>query len=625
MPRHFLSVLSEEGPARFSKGSGRLQLADAIAAHPLTSRVLVNLVWRWHFGTGIVDTPSNFGRIGDRPSHPELLEHLARGFEDSGRSIKALHREIMLTDAYQRSTEHSQQNYAKDPGNRLYWRANRRRLDAEAIRDTLLFVSGTLDAEVGGPSLELADAKNDRRTVYSRVSRVRLDDYLQTFDFANPSLTVGKRFATTVPQQSLYFMNSDFVRRQAKNLTGRLEGETPSGVEAESAPEPDRSDDRKIVATLGPATKTRERITDLIEAGMDVARLNFSHGTHEDHAERIAMVREAAAAGRGVAILQDLQGPKIRTGRLAGGRPVRLVAGATFSITTEEIRGDATRVSTTYDALPGDIRPGDRILLSDGAISLRAIRTSATEVTTEVVCGGSLSERQGINLPGIDISIRGVTDKDLADLRFGLQQNVDIVAISFVRSADEVRLVKRHIEEAGADIPVIAKLEKPEAIDVLDEIIDAADGVMVARGDLDVELAPEKVPLLQKRIIAAANQRAKPVITVAQMLESMVRNPRPTRAEASDVANAILDGSDAIMLSGETAVGDYPVEAIATMSRIAAEMQAGVPATAPPAIGVPSASRTRPEAIAAAVGAMVESLPESARYGCSRSLDQPHG
>ena len=192
VPRHFLSVLSEEGPARFSEGSGRLQLADAIAAHPLTSRVLVNRVWRWHFGTGIVDTPSNFGRIGDRPSHPELLEHLARGFEDSGRSIKALHREIMLTDVYQRSTEHSQQNYAKDPGNRLYWRANRRRLDAEAIRDTLLFVSGTLDAEVGGPSLELADEKNDRRTVYSRVSRVRLDDYLQTFDFANPSLTVGK-------------------------------------------------------------------------------------------------------------------------------------------------------------------------------------------------------------------------------------------------------------------------------------------------------------------------------------------------------------------------------------------------------------------------------------------------
>jgi len=367
----------------------------------------------------------------------------------------------------------------------------------------------------------------------------------------------------------------------------------------------------KIVATLGPASETRETITRLIDAGMDVARMNFSHGTYEDHAERIAMVREAAtAAGRAVAVLQDLQGPKIRTGLLAGGRPVQLVAGATFSITTEEVIGDAARVSTTYEALPRDIRPGDRILLSDGAISLRVIRASETEVTTEVVYGGALSERQGINLPGIDISIRGVTDKDLADLKFGLQQDVDIVAISFVRTADEVRLVKRHIADAGADTPVIAKLEKPEAIDVLEEIIDAADGVMVARGDLAVELAPEKVPLAQKRIIKAANQRAKPVITATQMLESMVRSPRPTRAEASDVANAILDGSDAVMLSGETAVGDYPVEAVATMVRIAEEMQAGAPAQAPSIVGVTSESRSRPEAIAAAVRAMLDSLPE---------------
>ena len=367
----------------------------------------------------------------------------------------------------------------------------------------------------------------------------------------------------------------------------------------------------KIVATLGPASETRESIARLIDAGMDVARMNFSHGTYEDHAKRIAMVRDAAAAaGRAVAVLQDLQGPKIRTGLLAGGRPVQLVAGATFSITTKEVLGDDARISTTYEALPRDIRPGDRILLSDGAISLRAIRASETEVTTEVVDGGSLSERQGINLPGIDISIRGVTKKDRADLRFGLQQDVDIVAISFVRTADDVRLVKRHIAEAGADTPVIAKLEKPEAIDVLEEIIDAADGVMVARGDLGVEMAPEKVPLAQKRIIKAANQRAKPVITATQMLESMVRSPRPTRAEASDVANAILDGSDAVMLSGETAVGHYPVEAIATMVRIAEEMQAGAPAKAPSIVGVPSASHTRPEAIAAAIAAMVESLPE---------------
>jgi len=367
----------------------------------------------------------------------------------------------------------------------------------------------------------------------------------------------------------------------------------------------------KIVATLGPATATPESIARLIDAGIDVARLNFSHGSYSDHAAAIAMVRDAAtAAGRAVAVLQDLQGPKIRTGLLAGGRPVQLVAGAMFSITTEEVVGDAAGVSTTYEALPRDIRPGDRILLADGAISLRTVRTSETEVTTEVVDSGTLSERQGINLPGIDISSRGVTDKDLADLRFGLQQDVDIVAISFVRTADEVRLVKRHIADAGADTPVIAKIEKPEAIDVLDEIIDAADGVMVARGDLGVELAPEKVPLAQKRIIMAANWRAKPVITATQMLDSMVRSPRPTRAEASDVANAILDGSDAVMLSGETAVGDYPVEAVATMVRIAEEMQTGAPAKAPSVVGVGSESRTRPEAIAAAVGAMVESLPE---------------
>ena len=382
----------------------------------------------------------------------------------------------------------------------------------------------------------------------------------------------------------------------------------------------------KIVATLGPASETRESIARLIDAGMDVARMNFSHGTYEDHAKRIAMVRDAAAAaGRAVAVLQDLQGPKIRTGLLAGGRPVQLVAGATFSITTKEVLGDDARISTTYEALPRDIRPGDRILLSDGAISLRAIRASETEVTTEVVDGGSLSERQGINLPGIDISIRGVTKKDRADLRFGLQQDVDIVAISFVRTADDVRLVKRHIAEAGADTPVIAKLEKPEAIDVLEEIIDAADGVMVARGDLGVEMAPEKVPLAQKRIIKAANQRAKPVITATQMLESMVRSPRPTRAEASDVANAILDGSDAVMLSGETAVGHYPVEAIATMVRIAEEMQPAHPRRRRRS-WVCRQRRTRVRRRSRPRSQQWSNrCRRSARCGCSRSLGQRRG
>ena len=260
VPRHFLSVLSEEGPARFAEGSGRLDLAQAIGGHPLTSRVLVNRVWRWHFGTGIVDTPSNFGRVGDRPSHPELLEYLAGRFEESGRSIKALHREIMLTDVYRRSTEMSKASYRADPANRLHWRANRRRLDAESIRDTLLLAAGNLDTEMGGRSLLITAPENNRRTVYSRVSRFRLDDFLQTFDFANPSLTVGKRFGTNVPQQSLYFLNSGFVERQAQNLVNRLEGRPPMKVEKDSeapaentaetavgpSPELDLSDEKKI-------------------------------------------------------------------------------------------------------------------------------------------------------------------------------------------------------------------------------------------------------------------------------------------------------------------------------------------------------------------------------------------
>jgi pyruvate kinase len=364
----------------------------------------------------------------------------------------------------------------------------------------------------------------------------------------------------------------------------------------------------KIVATLGPASQTREAVDALIAAGMDVARINFSHGNHDSHAEQIAIVRAAAdAAGRSVAVLQDLQGPKIRTGTLEGGTPVELIAGETFTITTQACAGNAQRVETNYAALPDDLTPGDRVLLSDGAIALSVVRSGGTEVVTEVVHGGFLSERQGINLPGVDVSIRGVTDKDFRDLEFGLQIGVDIVAISFVRSADEVRRVQRFIAEAGGDAPVIAKLEKAEALEALDEIIDVADGVMVARGDLGVETAPEKVPLVQKHIIDLANRRAKPVITATQMLESMIENRRPTRAEASDVANAILDGSDAVMLSGETAVGLHPVEAVATMARIADEMQAGAPAQ--PMTDAQQV-RTGPEAIAAAVGAMVESLPE---------------
>ncbi len=337
----------------------------------------------------------------------------------------------------------------------------------------------------------------------------------------------------------------------------------------------------KIVATLGPATSTRDRIAELIEAGMDVARMNFSHGSYEEHSERIAAVRDAAAAaGRSIAILQDLQGPKIRTGPLEGGGPVELRTGSTFTLTTESVPGCAERVSTTYAALASDVEPGDRILLSDGAISLRAVRTTDTEVVTEVVYGGTLEERQGINLPGVDISVRGVTDKDIEDLQFGLRCGVDYVAISFVRSADEVRQVGQLIAQAGSDAPVIAKLEKPEAIEALDEIIEAA------------------------------NRAAKPVITATQMLESMIVNPRPTRAEASDVANAILDGTDAVMLSGETAIGAHPVETIRTMVRIAQEIETGAPRQPERRRRVSKQALNSPEAIAAAVEAVVEALPQ---------------
>ena len=326
----------------------------------------------------------------------------------------------------------------------------------------------------------------------------------------------------------------------------------------------------KIVATLGPATNTPERIAGLIRAGMNVARMNFSHGTHADHAARIAMVRRAAAeAGKYIAILQDLQGPKIRTGPLEGGTPVELLAGQRFLITSEPMIGTAERVSTTYTMLPQDVRPRDRILLSDGLIELVVITRSDTEVETEVVHGGRLKEHQGINLPGVRVSAPAATEKDLEDLQFGLEQDVDYIALSFVRKASDVVQVKEIIKRAGKDTPVVAKIERPEALDVLPEIMAVADVIMVARGDLGVEMPPERVPLVQKQIIDAANRALIPVITATQMLESMIQNPRPTRAEASDVANAIIDGSDAVMLSGETAAGAYPIEAVQMMALIA--------------------------------------------------------
>jgi pyruvate kinase len=350
----------------------------------------------------------------------------------------------------------------------------------------------------------------------------------------------------------------------------------------------------------------------LFAAGMDVARLNFSHGTHEDHAQRIALLRKVAQqAARPLAILQDLQGPKIRTGGLEGGTPVQLRAGDRFDITTREIVGSADRVSTTYTALPSDVRPGDRILLSDGLIDLRVIDATVDEVHTEVVFGGELREHQGINLPGVNVSAPALTEKDISDLEFGLAQGVDYVAISFVRRAADVLDVKARIAAAGKNTPLIAKIEKPEALSELAAILAVADGIMVARGDLGVEMPAEQVPVVQKQLIEAANLAGIPVITATQMLDSMIRNPRPTRAEASDVANAIIDGTDAVMLSGETASGMFPVESVRMMARIAEAAEAsgrhsGRAATSSLEITRQSSVS---DAISAAACAIVRALP----------------
>jgi pyruvate kinase len=368
----------------------------------------------------------------------------------------------------------------------------------------------------------------------------------------------------------------------------------------------------KIVATLGPSTSTPERISRLIKAGLNVVRLNFSHGAHEEHAARIDMVRRISREmERPVAILQDLQGPKIRTGSLEQGRPVQLVAGQSFVLTTENVLGTNEVGSTTYADLPNDVRPRDRILLSDGLIELQVISRNTYEVVTEVIHGGMLKEHQGINLPKVRVSAPAVTDKDKEDLAFGLANDIDYVAISFVRQARDVVEVKNLIKQAGKNIPVIAKIERPEAIDVLPEILAVTDGVMVARGDLGVEMNPERVPIVQKQIIDAANKMLIPVITATQMLESMITNPRPTRAEASDVANAIIDGSDAVMLSGETAVGQYPLEAVQMMALIADEIEASGRHGDHPAVprwAIPDIQST-PRAIANAACTIAKSLP----------------
>jgi pyruvate kinase len=324
----------------------------------------------------------------------------------------------------------------------------------------------------------------------------------------------------------------------------------------------------KIVCTLGPATSTPEQIRLLVDAGMDVARLNMSHGSHEDHARSYRLVREASdATGHGVGIFADLQGPKIRLETFADG-PVTLEEGQTWTITTRDVPGDAGICGTTYKGLPGDVSAGDPILIDDGKIRLRVLEVSDTDVTTEVVVGGPVSNNKGINLPGVAVSVPALSEKDIEDLRFALHLRVDFVALSFVRSAADAEDVREVMREEGVMVPLIAKIEKPQAIDNLDEIIKAFDGFMVARGDLGVECPLEDVPFIQKRIVEKARRNAKPVIVATQMLESMITNPAPTRAEASDVANAVLDGADAVMLSGETSVGAYPFEAVRIMARI---------------------------------------------------------
>lgn len=332
----------------------------------------------------------------------------------------------------------------------------------------------------------------------------------------------------------------------------------------------------RIIATIGPAVGTPEKIEELLRAGVNIARLNMSHGDHETQTKWLGWIRSISEKlNRPVGVLADLSGPKIRTGTFSSGGTL-LEPGATFTITTRSIVGDHKEVSTTYAGLPHDVKEGDRILLDDGTLELEATYVTDTDVVTRVIIGGFLKDRKGINLPGVKISAPSLTKKDLVDLEWAIAHDVDFVAISFVRTAHDVADVKKIIAAAGKRIPVIAKIEKPEAVDNLEAIVEISNGVMVARGDLGIEVRPEKVPLIQKRIIEMANKKGVTVITATQMLESMITNPRPTRAEASDVANAILDGSDAVMLSGETASGKYPVEAVRMMVSIAEEVETRV-------------------------------------------------
>ena len=361
----------------------------------------------------------------------------------------------------------------------------------------------------------------------------------------------------------------------------------------------------KIVCTLGPATSSTEQINALVAAGMDVARLNLSHGDRADHETVYRRIRQASdESKRAIAVLVDLQGPKIRLGNFGSG-PVHLANGAEFTITTEDVVGDAQMVSTTYDGLPGDVAAGDRLLIDDGKVALECVRVDGPRVVTTVVEGGRVSDHKGINLPGVAVSVPAMSEKDVADLRWALNLQTDLIALSFVRSAEDAHAVREVMDEEGVRLPVLAKIEKPQAVERLAEIVAAFDGIMVARGDLGVELPLEDVPLVQTQAITLARRAAKPVIVATQMLESMIESSRPTRAETSDVANAVLDGADALMLSGETSVGRFPIVAVQTMARIIAKMEDNALGTVPPLTGRP---RTKGGAITRAAAEVGELL-----------------
>ena len=326
---------------------------------------------------------------------------------------------------------------------------------------------------------------------------------------------------------------------------------------------------------MGPAVESSEKVRELIAAGMNMARLNLSHGSYEEHQARLDMVRIAALEhGQAVAILVDLQGPKIRLARFADG-PHELFRGDIFTITTDEVEGTKERVGTTYKGLPGDCKAGDRILIDDGKVTVEVVEVKGNDVITKVIEPGMVSNNKGINLPGVAVSVPALSEKDMDDLRWGLNAGADFIALSFVRSADDIIGVHKIMDEVGIRVPVIAKIEKPQAVANIEGIIDAFDGIMVARGDLGVELPIEDVPLVQKRCVELARESAKPVIVATQMLDSMITNSRPTRAEATDCANAVLDGADALMLSGETSVGEFPIEAVQTMARIIEKTEEG--------------------------------------------------